>query len=137
MSDIVSSGLNITAMKQRTYGERLRALYIASANKDTVNEYRAFFDTLCASAFDNIEKNIKEGKPPIYFYNPLETDHGIILSSKEDERFNDPLFLILMKEYAEKYELVMNIKLASPVTNTPGGQPRPVGHPTSVIVISI
>lgn len=126
-------------------GDRLRAKYLDKADKAKVSEYRSLFSKLCNAAIAEIEKAIDTGNPPIYVYNPAETNSGILLSKVELSNFEDPTFYMVMKEFANKTSLSIDMKLMpvgkqplSPIKGVNGKQP--MSQPTGaipVIVITI
>ena len=123
----------------------LRKLYIEKASTETVQEYRIFFDSICNAAAIEIKSNIEAGKDPIFIYNPAETTHGITLSKVDLKNFKDPVFYMIMQEYAKKTGFDINTKVIpvkmplSPITDMNGKHPEAQIKPTAmpVIIISI
>lgn len=123
-------------------GDRLRAKYLDKADKAKVSGYRSLFTKLCNTAIAEIEKAIDTGNPPIYVYNPAETDSGILLSKVELSNFEDPAFYMVMKEFANKTSLSIDMKLMpvgkqplSPIKGANGKQP--MSQPTGAIPVII
>ena len=125
--------------------DKLRQTYLHStpAKTEAVHKYETFLESLCKAAADKIKSNIAENKDPIFIYNPMETNTGIILSKADLNNFNDPAFYMVMKEYADKTGFNIETKVIpvkmplSPITNINGNHPEVQAKQAAVPVIII
>lgn len=125
--------------------DKLRQAYLHStpAKTEAVHKYETFLESLCKTAADKIKSNIAENKDPIFVYNPMETNTGIILSKADLNNFNDPAFYIVMKEYADKTGFTIETKVIpvkmplSPITDINGNHPEAQAKQAAVPVIII